>query len=250
MVLGAHRERRFLMEKQAHLTHWMPIAVPVPQWLSLPAPFGHPLFALAPLMLPLVMKIYDALGGFTCPPSHIMGRRRARRKFPQLDERFKYVQVFYEGMHNDARTAVAVALTAAAEGATVCNHVELVELLHGGPAGATATGARCRDNLTGREFNVRAKAIVFAGGPFTDELRRLEDAEAPPAVAGAAGTHLVLPSYYCPRGMGMLDINTSDGRFLFFLPWQGAVLVGTTDAKGTPVSSPRPPEQVPRDAHH
>jgi glycerol-3-phosphate dehydrogenase len=43
--------------------------------------------------------------------------------------------------------------------------------------------------------------------------------------------------------MGMLDINTSDGRFLFFLPWQGAVLVGTTDAKGTPVSSPRPPEQ-------
>jgi glycerol-3-phosphate dehydrogenase len=44
--------------------------------------------------------------------------------------------------------------------------------------------------------------------------------------------------------MGMLDMNTSDGRFLFFLPWQGAVVVGTTDVKGTPVSSPRPPEQV------
>ena len=40
----------------------------------------------------------------------------------------------------------------------------------------------------------------------------------------------------------MLDINTSDGRFLFFLPWQGSTLVGTTDRKGDPVSTPGPPE--------
>jgi glycerol-3-phosphate dehydrogenase len=173
-----------------------------------------------------------------------MGRKRAQRKFPQLDASFKYAQVFYEGMHNDARTNTAIALTAAEEGACICNHVEMVELLHGGPDGATATGVRCRDNLTGEEFEVRARSIIFAGGPFTDQLRMLEDTEATPAVAGAAGTHLVLPSYYCPGGMGMLDMNTSDGRFLFFLPWQGAVVVGTTDVKGTPVTSPRPPEQV------
>lgn len=32
--------------------------------------------------------------------------------------------------------------------------------------------------------------------------------------------------------MGLLDYNTSDGRFLFMLPWQGQTLVGTTDTKG------------------
>jgi len=32
--------------------------------------------------------------------------------------------------------------------------------------------------------------------------------------------------------MGLLDYNTSDGRFLFMLPWQGHTLVGTTDTKG------------------
>ena len=80
-------------------------------------------------------------------------------------------------------------------------------------------------------FTVRAKSIIFAGGPFVDGLRQLEEPEAPPAVAGAAGTHVVLPGYYCPSGMGMLDINTSDGRFLFFLPWEGSTLVGTTDVK-------------------
>lgn len=40
----------------------------------------------------------------------------------------------------------------------------------------------------------------------------------------------------------MLDINTSDGRFLFFLPWQGKTLVGTTDRKGPATSFHGPPE--------
>jgi glycerol-3-phosphate dehydrogenase len=41
----------------------------------------------------------------------------------------------------------------------------------------------------------------------------------------------------------MLDINTSDGRFLFFLPWQGKTLVGTTDRKGPVTSYHGPPEE-------
>ena len=88
---------------------------------------------------------------------------------------------------------------------------------------------------TGHEFDVYAKSIIFCGGPFTDSLRQMEDPDCKPAVAAAAGTHIVLPSYYCPGGIGMLDINTSDGRFLFFLPWQGSTLVGTTDRKGPAV---------------
>jgi len=41
----------------------------------------------------------------------------------------------------------------------------------------------------------------------------------------------------------MLDINTSDGRFLFFLPWENHTLVGTTDRKGPAESSHGPPEE-------
>lgn len=40
-----------------------------------------------------------------------------------------------------------------------------------------------------------------------------------------------------------MDMNTSDGRFLFFLPWNGHVLIGTTDHKCKPDSRPIPAEE-------
>eukprot|EP00588_Corethron_pennatum_P007367 CAMPEP_0194286946 /NCGR_PEP_ID=MMETSP0169-20130528/33648_1 /TAXON_ID=218684 /ORGANISM="Corethron pennatum, Strain L29A3" /LENGTH=750 /DNA_ID=CAMNT_0039033497 /DNA_START=37 /DNA_END=2289 /DNA_ORIENTATION=+ len=242
MVLGAHKERKIMLENNPHLTSWVPIAVPIKTWISWPPPMGHPLFAFAPVTLPAVFKFYDGLGGFTCPPSHIMSKSRARRKFPQLDQDVKYVSVFYEGQHNDARTATCIALTAAEEGATVTNHVEMIGVLRENGDKGKAIGIRARDNMTGKEFEVHAKAIVFAGGPFTDGMRKIEDPNCKNAVNGAAGTHIVLPGYYCANGIGMLDINTSDGRFLFFLPWQGSTLVGTTDRKEDAVSKPGPPE--------
>ena len=130
-MLGAHRERRFLLEKQPHLTNWVPIAVPVRSWIQWPPPFGHPIFAIAPLVLPFIFKFYDSLSGFTCPPSHVMSKARATRKFPQLGTDVKYVQVFYEGQHNDARTCTSIALTAALKGATIANHVEVRTALQG-----------------------------------------------------------------------------------------------------------------------
>jgi len=43
--------------------------------------------------------------------------------------------------------------------------------------------------------------------------------------------------------MGLLDYNTSDGRFLFILPWEGHTLIGTTDRMGPAETSPRAPEE-------
>jgi glycerol-3-phosphate dehydrogenase len=47
-------------------------------------------------------------------------------------------------------------------------------------------------------------------------------------VSPSAGVHIVLPNYYCPPNLGLVDPNTSDGRVIFILPWQGSVLAGTT----------------------
>ena len=149
-------------------------------------------------------------------------------------------QVFHEAMHDDARTNLAIALTAAEKGAAVANYCEVTSLLKN--SGGRAEGVSVLDRVTNERFDIRAKAVVFCGGPYTDALRKLGDEGAEDAVAGASGTHVVLPGYYCPRDQGLLDYNTSDGRFLFFLPWLGHTLVGTTDAPSAAETRPTAPE--------
>jgi glycerol-3-phosphate dehydrogenase len=177
---------------------------------------------------------------------------RARRKFPQLaNNLIKYCSVFYEGIHDDARTNLAIAMTAAREGAVIANYCEAIRFLHAKDdpnpdlsLPNRVVGAVVRDRVTDTDFVVRAKSVLFCGGPFTDELRQLEDPNAVRAVTGASGIHIVLPGYFAPASIGLVDMSTSDGRFLFFLPWNGHVLVGTTDHQCEPTMRPVPDESV------
>lgn len=61
----------------------------------------------------------------------------------------------YAGQHNDSRMNVALIMTAVRLGAIVANHCEVIEL-HKGDAGKLI-GARVKDNLTGKEWDIRAK---------------------------------------------------------------------------------------------
>ncbi len=56
---------------------------------------------------------------------------------------------------------------------------------------------------------------------FSPGIRQMDNPEARKIVQPSAGIHIVLPEYYSPRNMGLLDPSTSDGRVIFFLPWQG-----------------------------
>jgi len=101
---------------------------------------------------------------------------------------------------------VSLALTAAREGATVANHVEVTSLLKeqqttSTEEGETETklvlcGARMRDTLTGKEWETRAHVVVNATGPFTDHVRLMDNPDTTKICQPSAGVHIVLPSYY------------------------------------------------------
>lgn len=196
MVLNCHKERRYMTEKQAHLTNWVPIAMPFTKLHISPAPFNHPLFGFFPVLAPFILKVYDSMSGFTCPPSYVMGKAKSKEAFPQLAERdIKFCSVFYEAQHNDARTNIAIALSAAEYGAHISNYVEMVDVIRG-EDGKTVIGVKALDRMSNKEFAVYSKKVVFAGGPFTDLLRGMEEADESnlkPAVTGASGTHVILP---------------------------------------------------------
>lgn len=68
--------------------------------------------------------------------------------------------VYYDGQHNDSRMNIALALTAAKQGATVLNHAEVTELLKVRMANKDEPqicGVIVRDKLTGEQISVKAK---------------------------------------------------------------------------------------------
>jgi len=183
-------------------------------------------------------KAYDLLAGHQAmESSYFLSRGKALEAFPMLKkDRLVGAMVYYDGQHNDSRMNVALGLTAVQYGAVIANHVEVIELHK--DADKRLCGAKLRDNLTGKEFNVKARGIINATGPFTDGIRQLDDPSIQTIVSPSAGCHIILPNYYSPGNMGLLDPATSDGRVIFFLPWQGNTIAGTTDSATNVTQNP------------
>lgn len=180
------------------------------------------------------------------------------------------------GQHDDARMCLDIAFTACRYGAAIANYVEVTDLLKGpcddpkqkdanGNPKLVVNGARMKDLLTGKEFTVHARCVVNAAGPFTDDIRKMENKEIKSICQPSSGIHIVLPNYYrqaifillisgqilsacihlnylhfSPENMGLLDPSTTDGRVIFFLPWLGHVVAGTTDHPCEVTTSPEP----------
>jgi len=240
MVVECCQERSWLAGMQPHLVWYVPQAVPFSDWLMWPPPFGHPFFSILPVIALPSFLFYDGLAGFNSPSAYAMGPRKCKEYFPQIMDDMKYSAVYCEAMHNDARTGTSIALTAASKGTTIANYVEMCGLVK--DADGKATGIHCKDNLTGETFTVSAAAIVLATGAFLDSVRRMEDPNCEKAVAAAAGLHIVLPGYFTPGGMGLCNLRTKRGATMYFLPWQGHTIVGSTDKKCDATSSPAPTE--------
>jgi glycerol-3-phosphate dehydrogenase len=223
LVKEALRERKYFLDTAPHLSMWLPIMLPLQHWWQAPYFWAG-------------TKFYDFLAGSEgIESSYFLTRSKALDAFPMLrkDNLFGAL-VYYDGAHNDSRMNVSLAMTAALYGATVVNHMEVTGLTK--DASGKLNGAKVKDLVRTKngqpseEFTIRAKGIVNATGPFSDSIRKLDDPAVQDIVAPSAGVHVVLPGYYSPAGMGLIDPSTSDGRVVFFLPWQGNTIAGTTDA--------------------
>lgn len=222
LVVEALRERRYFLDTAPHLSQWLPIMIPLQKWWQAPYFWAG-------------TKLYDFLAGSeNIEKSYFLTKSRALDAFPMLKkEGLVGALVYYDGAHNDSRMNVSLAMTAALYGATVVSHLEVTGLEK--DANGRLCGARAKDcvaEMNGKkaeEFNIKAKGIINATGPFTDSIRKMDDQKVEEIVAPSSGVHIILPGFYSPASMGLIDPNTSDGRVIFFLPWQGNTIAGTTD---------------------
>lgn len=229
LVRDALRERAVLIRIAPHLAHPLPLVTPLYHWIQVP-------------YFRTGLKLYDWLAGkANLQASRFVDAKEALTRFPMLrSEGLRGGVLYYDGQFDDARMNVALALTAAEDGAVVVNHAEVTALLM---EAGRVRGAVVRDRLGGAEHEVSARVVVNATGPFTDAVRRMEEPSATPMLSASSGIHIVLDERFSPPETGLLIPETEDGRVLFLLPWLGHTLVGTTDRPAAIEPHPKASEE-------
>ncbi|XP_019756076.1 glycerol-3-phosphate dehydrogenase, mitochondrial isoform X1 [Dendroctonus ponderosae] len=228
MVKEALHERAAMLEQAPHLAHPLPIMLPVYKWWQVPYFwFG--------------IKMYDVVAGSkTLKNSYYLSKKNALELFPMLKGNALCGGiVYYDGQQDDARMNLCIAVTAARLGATVANHVKVTSLTK---EKGKVCAVTCRDEMTGQTWSIPTKCAINATGPFTDSIRKMDNPQVKEICSPSSGVHITLPGYYSPEQMGLLDPSTSDGRVIFFLPWQKHTIAGTTDLPCQVTQNPKPTE--------
>eukprot|EP00667_Euglena_gracilis_P005050 EG_transcript_5076 len=219
LVREALHEREHLLKVGPHLSHQLPIMLPIYNWWDVPRCW-------------IGLQLYDLIASSQAlGKCYYVGPDEAVRRYPLLKrEGLKGAVVYCDGMQNDSRMNVSIVLTAVQHGAVALNHVR-VEGLRKDAAGQVV-GVEARDQLQpgAAVLPLRAKVVINATGAFCDEVLRMEEPGHRPIVMPSSGAHITLPGRYANPEMGVLSM-TQDGRVLFLLPWQGQAIAGTTDTK-------------------
>jgi glycerol-3-phosphate dehydrogenase len=156
----------------------------------------------------------------TLPPPRRISAAEARRLAPGIKaDGLRGALLYWDGQaEDDARLVTCIARTAAAHGAAIRTHARVVS--------ATGTSAILRDELTGTEVAVAARAVINATGVWAGTLA--EDIRLRPS----RGTHLVLRAERVgsPQTTVNVPVPGSGNRWVFAIPQSdGTVFVGLTD---------------------
>jgi len=135
---------------------------------------------------------------------------------------------YRDAQTDDARLVLRVLREAVAGGAVALNYATVTSLLR---QGVEVCGVRVRDEVTGREVEIRATVVVNATGVWADRLRH--DVGASPRMRPLRGSHLVFPAWRFPLATGVNWAHPGDGRKMFAVPWESVTVVGTTDLDHT-----------------
>jgi glycerol-3-phosphate dehydrogenase len=227
------RERSALLRIAPHLVRPIPIVLPT---------FGAGRNGKA--FLGAGMMVYDLLTAGRndrirdptrrIAPARFLSRTGLLALFPELEQpRLTGAAVFEDGqMYSPPRLVLAFVESAFRRGACVANYVQAGDFLW---EGSRVRGVRARDVLGGDEFDIRARLVLNAAGPWAEYLlgdrqrfgehRRgnfSRDACFILRRKPRSGYALAVPGQSRDRD----SLVSREGRHMFVVPWRDFTLIG------------------------
>jgi len=220
LVFESLHERRRLLLLAPHLVRQLRISIPV-----------YKRSKRGMWLVRLGMIAYGLLSlGKIVPRHNMLSRDEIIETLPGLDTR----GLLGGAQYSDAQVTYAERLVlenvigAAEAGAIVKNYSPLI--------GINVKNNRLRsihyiDHASGTETEATATIVVNAAGPWVDSVLATVNREMPRYMGGTKGSHIAVPEFEGTPADAVYVEAESDGRPFFIIPWNGQVLIGTTDIR-------------------
>ena len=176
----------------------------------------------------LGMLAYEALSGFNNHRFHrFLSREETLSLAPALPaEGLTGGCLYYDAVINDSRWTMEVLKDGVAHDGVANNYAPVTQLL---VDNNHVAGARICDELSGCDYDVRARIVVNATGIFSDQIRQLDGVKEAKPQRFSKGTHLVFAEEDVPLSTTIVFSSPLDGRSLFLAKHEECFLYGTSD---------------------
>ncbi|WP_425656836.1 glycerol-3-phosphate dehydrogenase/oxidase [Tenacibaculum ascidiaceicola] len=173
------------------------------------------------------LKVYDVLASVEGDDKRkMLDKKEALEKEPLLPENILNGAGFYaEYRTDDARLTIEVLKTASQYDAQILNYTRAYEFIY---ENKRVVGAKVTDAFTDENYEIKAKYVVNAAGPWVDELRQINNSKIGKRLHLTKGVHLVVPHEKLPVKQSVY-FDIPDGRMMFAIPRGKVTYFGTTD---------------------
>jgi glycerol-3-phosphate dehydrogenase len=140
--------------------------------------------------------------------------------------------LYYDAAMDDCRIVIRVLREAVRDGGTALNYARVENLLR--DKNQQVCGIVLKDVASpdGKTMEIKAKVVVNAAGPWADQIRM--QIAGTPRLRRVRGSHLILPRTKVPVDKAITLLHPKDNRATFVIPWEGTIILGTTEVDQDP----------------
>lgn len=208
-------ERHTVLANAPHLARPLALMTPVFSWIE------GAYFSIGLALYGWFAK-NDAL-----PKSKWLSKKQMLERIPTLAKNIHSAVMYYDGQLDDARYCLAIAHAAEEAGTATANHAQVIGFKHNNEN--ILTTATVKDLINNTTFDVKAKLFINCTGATADTIRLMANPSVKRRIRPSKGVHITLPHSVLNSNSALLIPKTPDGRVVFALPFEGELMVGTTD---------------------
>ncbi len=174
------------------------------------------------------LKVYDILAQVSGDDKRqMLEKKEALALEPLLPKKLlKGAGYYAEYRTDDARLTIENIKTSLAYGTQALNYAQVTDFKYNEQD--KVSGVVVKDLLSEKDFEIDAKYVISAAGPWVDELRTVNQSKKGKRLHLTKGVHLVFPHEKLPVKQSVY-FDVPDGRMIFAIPRGKITYVGTTD---------------------